>query len=150
MVETAPLHPRPAAVANKAGGAVPGAREASPSPQGSLAPSGLRGQGSSTVPSSRSAPDPAESSPTPSALERTPTSGDSGWLYQAALACTLHLLDAFGPSPELYITERLLFADLAGGRGARVDEASRCPENTIQEQIPNTAESPAKCILNLG
>lgn len=46
LVETAPLHPWPAAVASTAGGAVPGARAASPSPHGSLAP----GDGKSRAP----------------------------------------------------------------------------------------------------
>lgn len=61
VVETAPLHPRPAAVASTAGGAVPGAREASPSPPGSQAPRGRRGQGSPRELSSSSALVPAVS-----------------------------------------------------------------------------------------
>lgn len=61
MVETAPLHPQPAAVASKAEGAAPGARAASPSPHRSLAPRVRRGQGSQRGHSSSSALAPAGS-----------------------------------------------------------------------------------------
>lgn len=100
VVETAPLHPRPAAVASTAGGAVPGAREASPSPPGSQAPRGTARSGLPQREQLELCPGPS-GKPPHSTSERTLFSGDSGWLYPTPLACTLHLLDAFGQSPEL-------------------------------------------------
>lgn len=59
--------------------------------------------------------------PTQCLVEKAaPFPGDSGWLCPAPLACALHSLDAFGPSPALQIiTERLL----CGGPGVRAGRA---------------------------
>ena len=85
--------------------AEPTSRSQRPSPH--LARSGARSSG--------------REAPTQCLAEKAaPFPGDSGWLCPAPLACALHSLDAFGPSPALQIiTERLL----CGGPGVRAGRA---------------------------
>lgn len=54
--------------------------------------------------------------PPHNASERKPLLGDPGWLCRVASAPALHLPDAFGPSAARQTIERLLCADLVGGR----------------------------------
>lgn len=153
-METAPLHPRPAAVASTAGGAVPGARAASPSPRGSLAP----GDRESRAPAELTLPAPA--------LVRDPKSAGAWRVQGLSYPCSGHSRRDPPPMPgreinsqgtpgrlcsgpsrpahtsrltplaqtlALQVIERLLCANMAGGRVERVGEARRCPEDTIRE-----------------